>query len=186
MDLLSGAIGREVPLDLGPEDGKGSGRTKMKKYLIGATAAALSFFLAGCGSATSPTAPLSRTKLQAAGLHVIATIGGPSAGAVTFGIGIENGTASPLTLVFSSGQFFDIEISDRSGNVVWRWSHDKAFTDAFWDLELRAGESYARDGVWDLKDNNGRSVPSGTYGCRIWITTYPRDEALVSETTLKI
>jgi hypothetical protein len=158
----------------------------MKRRHIGASAAALLFVLASCNSTTSPTAPLTRTKLQAAGLRMIDTISGPSGGVVTFGIGLENGTATPLTLVFSSGQFFDIEVSDRSGDVVWRWSHDKGFTTAFWDLELQAGESYIRDAVWDLKDNNGRSVPSGTYGCRIWITTYPRDEALVRETSLTI
>jgi Intracellular proteinase inhibitor len=158
----------------------------MKRPSIVVGLLGLAFFVAACGTSTSPTSPLNRTQLKAAGLRMIATVSGPSGGAVTFGIGLENGTATPLTLVFSSGQFFDIEVADRSGDVVWRWSHDKGFTTAFWDLELQAGESYVRNATWDLKDNNGRSVPSGTYGCRLWITNYPRDEALVSETTLTI
>jgi hypothetical protein len=60
------------------------------------------------------------------------------------------------------------------------------FTDSLWDLELRAGESYVREAEWDLKDNLGRAVPSGTYTCRVWITSYPRDEGLVTETSLTI
>jgi len=158
----------------------------MKSRHIGAAVLTLAFALAGCGSPTSPTAPLTRTKLQAVGLHVIATISGPSGGSIGFTVGIENSTGTAKTLVFSSGQFFDIEVSNRSGDVVWRWSHDKYFTQSGWDIGLEAGGSYVRGATWDLKDNNGRSVPPGTYGCRIWITTYPPDEGLVTETTLTI
>jgi hypothetical protein len=158
----------------------------MKKLLIGATAAALLFVLASCGSTTSPTAPLTRTKLKAAALYVIATISGPSGGTVAFKIGVQNDTSSNLSLDFTSGQFFDIEVSDRSGNVVWHWSHGKGFTTALWSLDLEAGQAYTRDATWDMKDDNGRSVPSGTYGCRIWITNSPRDQALVYETSLII
>jgi hypothetical protein len=158
----------------------------MKRSHIGATAAALLFVLVSCNSATSPTSPLNRTRLKAAGLRMIATISGPSGGIVGFRIGLQNDAASTSSLTFSSGQFFDIEVSDRSGDVVWRWSHDKGFTTAFWSLDLEAGQAYTRDATWDMKDDNGRSVPAGTYGCRIWITNSPRDEALVSETTLTI
>jgi Intracellular proteinase inhibitor len=158
----------------------------MKRSHIGAAVLTLAFVLAGCGSPTSPTNPLNRTQLKAAGLRMIATISGPSGGIVGFRIGLQNDAASTSSLTFSSGQFFDIEVSDRSGDVVWHWSHGKGFTTAFWSLDLEAGQAYTRDATWDMKDDSGRSVPAGTYGCRIWITNSPRDEALVSETSLII
>lgn len=157
----------------------------MKNRHIGAAVLTLAFVLVRCGSPTSPTAPLNRTMLKAASLRLIASMSGPSGGIVTFGIGLENGAATTQNLAFTDAQFFDIEVSD-GGDVVWSWSHGKYFAQAGWDLELHAGESYVRDATWDLKDNNGRNVPSGAYKCRIWITSSPRDEALVSETTLTI
>jgi hypothetical protein len=147
---------------------------------------ALALVTAGCGTSTSPTSPLTRSQLKAEGLHILATVSGPAAGLVGFRIGLENGAETAQTVVFSDGQFFDIEVSDRGGTVVWRWSHDKYFMQSGWDLELKMGESYVRDAEWDLKDNLGRAVPSGTYTCRVWITNYPRDVGLVYETSLTI
>jgi hypothetical protein len=158
----------------------------MKRSSIVAGLLGLAFFVAACGTSTSPTSPLNRTQLKAAALSMVATISGPSGGTVAFKIGVQNDTSTTLSLDFTSGQFFDIEVSDRSGDVVWRWSYDKAFATLLWRLDLGAGESHIRDATWDLKDNNGRSVPSGTYRCRIWITSSPRDEVLVSETSLTI
>jgi len=153
----------------------------MNRSFTGTGLLALALLVAACGTSTSPTSPLAGSRLK-----VLATVSGPAAGHVGFRIGLENATKTTKTLNFSNGQFFDIEISDRGGTAVWRWSHDKLFVDVLWDIELEAGEAYVQDAEWDLKDNLGRAVPSGTYTCRVWITNSPRDEGLVTETSLTI
>jgi hypothetical protein len=151
----------------------------MKKGLVFWAAEALLIAVAACDSSTSPTRPLGRTQLKAVGLHVVASITRTGPDAITFRIGVENSAATTQTLDFSDGQFFDIEVADGGGEVVWRWSHDKYFTQAFWDLELDAGESYVRDTEWDLTGNDGQPLSPGSYTARFIITTSPRDEGLV-------
>jgi hypothetical protein len=158
----------------------------MKTGHVFRAALAFSLVLASCDSTTSPSRPLNRMQLKAAGLHMVVSIGPPGSGTIAFVIGVENGASTTQTLVFSDGQFFDIEVSDHGGEVVWRWSHDKGFTQAFWDLELAAGESYTRNTDWDLTGNNGEPVSPGSYRCRIFITCSPRDVALVYETSFTI
>jgi hypothetical protein len=159
----------------------------MKKRLIFFPAAlALLLVVASCDSATAPSRPLSLNQLKAEGLRVFAVISRPSPGTMSFRVGVENRTTTEMTLHFTDGQFFDIEVTDRGGDLVWRWSHDKAFTQALWALELKAGESFAQDAEWDLTGNNGKPLSPGTYMARFIITSSPRDEALVLELPLTI
>jgi len=158
----------------------------MKKFGVWGTATLLSLVLAACDSATSPGRPISRSQLMAEGLHMLVSIGRPGPGAVRFEIGVENRAAADATLNFTDGQFFDIELANPGGNVVWRWSHDKGFTQALWDLTLGPNESYVRSDDWDLTGNDGKPVSPGAYSCRVWITCTPRDEGLVYQTSLTI
>jgi hypothetical protein len=158
----------------------------MKRNLIGASAAALLFVLASCDSATSPARPLNPAKLKSEGLHVVATISRPSPGTMAFRVGVENRAATDMTLGFTSGQFFDIEVIDRSGRSVWTWSHDKAFVDNVWALKVAPGESYLQDADWDLSGNGGKPLSPGSYTARFIIMSSPRDEALVLELPLTI
>jgi hypothetical protein len=159
----------------------------MKRRLIGVPAAALLFVLASCDSTTSPTSrPLDRAQIKEPGLQLAVSITRPGVGRMDFRIGIENGGQEEATLGFTDGQFFEIEVTDRGGNLVWRWSHDKGFTDALWSLKLGPDESYGQTADWDLTGNNGKPLSPGSYGCRVIITCSPRDEALVYETPLTI
>lgn len=158
----------------------------MKKGLVLWAALAFPLALASCDSATSPSRPLSRAELKAAGPHIVVSITRPAAGTIHFQIGIENKAGSDITLHFTDGQFFEIEVKDGGGDLVWRWSHDKAFTQALWDLELAPGESYVRGEDWDLRGNDGKPLSPGSYGCRVSITSSPKDEALVLELPLTI
>ena len=158
----------------------------MNKGLVFSAAVAFSLALASCDSTTSPSRPLNRAQLKAAGLQMAVSITPAGVGRMDFRIGIENGGQEEATLGFTDGQFFEIEVTDRSGNLVWRWSHDKGFTDALWSLKLGPGESYEQTADWDLTGNNGKPLSPGSYGCRVIITCSPRDEALVYETSLTI
>jgi len=138
-----------------------------------------------CGSATSPTAPVSRSQLKAGDLHIAVSITGQGTGALNFGIDVRNDSPVKETLEFTCGQFFDIEVRD-GGDLVWRWSRDKVFTQASWEIELAPRESFNQNVDWDLAGNNGRPLPPGSYDCRVYITNVPRDESLVYQTSLEI
>jgi len=157
----------------------------MKRALSLAAIIPLALGAIACGSATSPSAPISRSGLKAGDLHITVSITGQGTGALNFRIGVQNGGPVKETLEFSCGQFFDIEIRD-GGSLVWRWSHDKAFTQALWELELAPRESFSQTTDWDLTGNNGRPLAPGSYDCRVYITNDPRDESLVYQTSLEI
>jgi hypothetical protein len=146
---------------------------------------ALSLVLASCDSTTSPSRPLNRAEL-AQGLFLAVSISGPNAGTIHIVIGVENRVGTDMALNFTNGQFFDIEVLDGGGNTAWIWSHNKYFTESLWNLELSPGESYEQDTDWDLTGNDGKPVSPGSYRCRVWITSSPRDAALVYETSLTI
>lgn len=65
-------------------------------------------------------------------------------------------------LQFRSGQRFDLIIR-RQGILVWRWSHDKAFTQAVEEVTLRPGETLTFRAAWDQLDLQGRRIDPGEY-----------------------
>ena len=75
----------------------------------------------------------------------------------------RNLSAAPLGIVFNSGQRVDLIVRRPRGDEVWRWSHDKAFTQAIQTLHLRPQESFALQVAWDQRDLQGRRVDPGTY-----------------------
>ena len=54
----------------------------------------------------------------------------------------------------------------RGREVVWRWSHGRAFTMALEQITLKPGESRTFEAVWEQKDNAGKDVPEVDYGSR--------------------
>jgi len=129
-----------------------------------------------CGSVTIPRV----------GLNVIATVSRQTAGSMTFQIGVENAGTKTETLQFGSAQFFDIEVEDSSGHLVWKYSFDGGFAALVWNLELAPGQSEVREYVWNLAGNDKDPLPSGPYGAKIYITSSPRDEGLSKVVSLTI
>lgn len=123
-----------------------------------------------CDSVTSPNK----------GLNVIASTSRQAFGSITFRIGVENAGLTTETLNFGDSQFFDIEVNDLSGRLVWRWSYDKAFCQVLWGLELSPSESSVQETVWNLAGSDQKPVPPGSYTAKIYITSNPRDERLTS------
>jgi len=75
----------------------------------------------------------------------------------------RNVSSAPLGVVFTSGQRVDLIVRRPRGDEVWRWSHDKAFTQAIQTVLLRAQESVVLRVAWDQRDLQGRRVDPGTY-----------------------
>jgi hypothetical protein len=78
-------------------------------------------------------------------------------------VAVRNIANAPLGIVFNSGQRLDLIVRRPRGDEVWRWSHDKAFTQVIQTLLLRAQESSVLRVAWDQRDLQGRRVDPGTY-----------------------
>lgn len=133
-------------------------------------------FTLSCGSITSPKP----------GLNIIASISQQTVQSMTFRIGVENTGTETKSLSFRNSQFFDIEVRNGGGTLVWQYSHDAFFLDFVWGLELAPGESSVRDFAWDLTGNNGNALPAGRYRAKVSITSSPREENLVTEIKVSI
>lgn len=134
------------------------------------------FITLSCGFVTTPNA----------GLNVIATASQRTAGSMTFQIGVENTGTKTETLQFRSGQFFDIEVKDGKGHLVWKYSFDSYFATLVWGFELAPGQSEVKEYVWNLTGNDKNPLPSGSYKAKIYITNNPRDEGLSKVVSLTI
>lgn len=77
------------------------------------------------------------TVVNASGLGFGLSIQSPSLARIFF----NNSTNQPVQLIFSSGQTFEVVIRDGSGRTVYRWSEDKAFTQALRNVALPPGET---------------------------------------------
>jgi len=75
----------------------------------------------------------------------------------------RNVSGAPLGVVFTSGQRLDLIVRRPRGDEVWRWSHDKAFTQAIRTVLLQPQETTALRVAWDQRDLQGRRVDPGTY-----------------------
>jgi hypothetical protein len=76
---------------------------------------------------------------------------------------VRNAGSAPVSIIFSSGQHFDLVVRRPRGDEVWRWSHDKAFIQVFETATLRPGDVLAYQVTWDQQDYQGRRVDSGSY-----------------------
>jgi hypothetical protein len=135
------------------------------------------FITLSCGSVTSPEP----------GLNIVTSISRQPAGSMTFRIGVENTGTKTENLQFGSSQFFDIEVENGSGHLVWQYSFDSYFLALVWGFELAPGQSsQVQEYVWNLTGNDKKPMPSGSYKAKIYITNNPRDEGLSSEIRLTI
>ena len=138
---------------------------------------AVSLISLSCDSATSPRL----------GLNIVASVSQHMAESITFRIGVENTGSKTETLNFVSSQFFDIEVKDGGGHLVWQYSYNTYFLDVLWGFELAPGESsQVREYIWNLTGNDQEPLPSGSYKARIYITNSPRDEGLSTVISLTI
>ncbi len=83
---------------------------------------------------------------------------------------LRNTTDQPVALTFPTGQRYDLEIKDERGNVVYRWSDGKAFTQMFGEEQFGPGErDYAV--VVRLADKQAKPLAAGKYTAVGWLTT---------------
>ncbi len=91
---------------------------------------------------------------------------------MTARIALTNATDQPVSLVWPSGQRYDLEIRNERGEVVWRWSDGKAFPAVFGEEKFGPGERNHTILV-PLAGRDMKTLPPGRYTVTAWLTTEP-------------
>ena len=91
-----------------------------------------------------------------------------SAEKFSFVLKLSNNGSEPLLFRFNSGQQYDFYVSEvgingEVGDEVWRWSSDKAFTQATSSRTLAIGETVTYFYTWDQVLSDGNLLPAGSY-----------------------
>lgn len=81
---------------------------------------------------------------------------------VEIALALINPGTTAADFQFSTGQMYDF-IVFRNGQVVWQWSHGRAFTQALTTLALKPSESKVFREQWDQRDAKAQQVPAGEY-----------------------
>lgn len=125
-------------------------------------AAVLVLVLAAAGGAVA--GPWARVERQGAELVVSVDKEAYAPGeAVQMELVVRNPGPAPLTFQFSDSQRYDFLVTRDDGQLVWFWSHDKAFAQVLGSLTLGPGEERRYRERWDQRDTEGRPVPPGRY-----------------------
>ncbi|WP_083270636.1 BsuPI-related putative proteinase inhibitor [Bacillus marinisedimentorum] len=136
----------------------------LKKWVL---AAALLLLAAGCGSEKS--APVNGSdsddeKQKAGGLEVSGEAA-PGEDAVAFTITIANKGDNESDIEFTSGQKFEIIVTDSAGNEVYRYSDGRMFTQALETITLKPGESKSWSDEWKTEQ-----AAAGEYEAALTVT----------------
>ena len=78
---------------------------------------------------------------------------------------LNNRSERDTTLQFSSGQRYDFQIVNESGETAWTWSADRSFTQAL------SSETLAADGALEYREEVATPLPPGRYAVSGSITT---------------
>lgn len=70
-------------------------------------------------------------------------------------------------LMFSSGQQFEIAITDEKGEEVYRYSDGKFFTMALVFKDINPGESLKWQDAWDMTNKKGEKLTQGKFKAKI-------------------
>ncbi len=84
-----------------------------------------------------------------------------------------NTANSPITLTFPSGQSYDFTVR-RDGNEIWRWSHERFFTQAIREQTIDPGDSLTYTEIWEQVNNDGERVSPGKYEAAGTLTVMDR------------
>jgi hypothetical protein len=90
---------------------------------------------------------------------------------VEFELLIKNNEQVPLHFEFPTSQYYEITVTDRSGNEVYRYSKGRFFLQALQNLKIEPQQTYRKVESWDYQVN-GKRVPAGQY--TVTATLLPR------------
>jgi hypothetical protein len=130
---------------------------------------------------TQPATAASGLLLTLTSDHPTHTVGTP----VILTLSVVNPARAPVTLQFSSGQHYDFVVR-RAGQIVWRWSAGRMFTQAVTSITLGPRERRAYTETWAQHDNNGQPITANTYDATAILTTMVRPQPQTPPLPLRI
>jgi hypothetical protein len=104
-------------------------------------------------------------------------------GKTSFNFSLKNEEAKEIDLYLSSGQQYEIIVSNERNEVVYRYSDGKMFTMALLEKKLGAGETFVWSEEWDQKVE-GVQVPNGEYIVTVEILANSSENTELSETSI--
>ena len=132
--------------------------------------------MAGCGTADeSDSQPVKKETEQGAGEDISVQKGivagdmVPSLtkkdadGQSVYVYSVKKQTEQEKTFSFSSGQTIDYELRNEKGEIVYKDSKNKMYTQALQDITVKQGEAFSREIVLP-------KVESGSYTLTVWMT----------------
>lgn len=131
------------------------------KKTIGIFAIGLSLLLGACGSTEDLTSGAGEEEMEKELSQQLKEQDGD------YSLVITNGTEEDITLTFPSGQQFEYQLLDESGEVVNTYSMNKSFIQGLTEHSLAAGEEW--EIPLHLKDElAAMNVPAGEYQLDVW------------------
>jgi len=88
--------------------------------------------------------------------------------AIEFTFTIDNATSSTVHYEFSTGQQFDVDVTDPHGVEIWKWSADRVFTQQLTSIDLKPGDHKTYTAEWNT--SGVKFLPTGLYSATATIT----------------
>jgi hypothetical protein len=105
--------------------------------------------------------------------------------AVTFTFQVTNASPAPRIFAFRSGQQFDIQLIDTSGELVAAWSDGRAFAQAATTIRFAPHESRTFDAAIRLQDRSGNPL-AGTYTAYAYLTSAEPKDVAAAATKIEV
>jgi len=97
---------------------------------------------------------------------------------ITVRMTLRHSQLEPLRIVFSSGQTYEIVARNEAGDIVYRWSDGRVFTQALRSIDFPPGEKNWVEIV--------PSLPVGRYMVEVWLVTATPQRAYSASIPLEI
>ncbi len=86
---------------------------------------------------------------------------------IIFNFKMVNRSGQNQDLTFASSQIYEVMVTDRTGQEVYRYSENMMFAQMIIGKFIGPGESIPGQVVWDMKDKSGVLLPPGRYNVQI-------------------
>ena len=153
----------------------------MKKLWKMMMTAGVVLLLAACGttgeSDDSQTGSNNESKEIVAGA-VVPSLIKSEVGAHQYVFQLKNDTEKDVTLTMNSAQFFDYQLMDENGDVLYKDSENKMYTQMLQESVLKPGETLEM--AVDASEGLA-SLENGTYTLEVWSTAEEAEDWKVSE-----
>jgi hypothetical protein len=166
----------------------------MKKFSLKTIGIILSLFLlAACGTMETKSPPTSTRDGSSEGKEPLYQLetkldAVQHENKINFIIKILNQGDQDAELTFTSGQRFEIVVTNKEGSEVYRYSINRSFIQAIETLPLPSGDKLVWEEEWDLKLNDQSFVPTGEYEVSVEILAQSeiQSEQLKASKTVQI